>query len=243
MPTSLHASDFFDLSAFAHADLFADTTYVWEAISRIEAYIHAQFGGGLQPNGATYPLKHASSVIGDHVFIGEGTEIDPGVYIQGPAIIGRNCALRHGAYIREHVILGDGAIVGNSSELKNTVMLDGAGAPHFAYLGDSIAGNRINLGAGTKLSNLAVTSAKDAQTGQRPTIILDIDGTRHDTGLTKFGAILGDDVQLGCNCVANPGTLVGPRTLVYALTSLAKGYYPADSIVKLRQQVEIVERR
>jgi NDP-sugar pyrophosphorylase family protein len=238
----LSAEHFFDLSQFAHAALFDGTTYVWEAVDKIEQYVHQQLSGQYPPNGSSYPLKYASSVIGEQVYIGEGTHIDPGVYIEGPAIIGRNCSLRHGAYIRENVILGDGVIVGNSCELKNAVALDDASIPHFAYCGDSLLGARINLGAGTKLSNLAVTSAKDKATGRRPTIILDIDGEKIDTGLVKLGAVLGDDVQIGCNSVTNPGTLIGRRTLVYALASLPKGYYPPDSIIKVRQTVEVVQR-
>ena len=240
---NLSVDQFFDLSEFEHAALFDGLTHVWDAIPKIGAYIRGRFEADLQANGSTYSLP-PTSILRDEdlIFIGEGTTIEPGVYIEGPAIIGRNCELRHGAYLRENVILGDGAIIGNSTELKNAVLMNHASAPHFAYVGDSLLGNRINLGAGTKLSNLAVTSKKDQESGKRPTIVLSIDGDKVDTGLTKFGAVLGDDVQLGCNCVTNPGCVIAPRTLVYALTSLPKGYYPADSIIKMRQPIEIVPR-
>ena len=163
-------------------------------------------------------------------------------YIQGPTVIGKNCEIRHGAYIRGNVVLGDNAIVGHNTELKNTVMLENAHAPHFSYLGDSILGMDTNLGAGTKLSNLPVNSKKDPQTGKRTTIKLNIEGEIIDTGLAKFGAILGDSSQTGCNCVTNPGCVIGARTWVYPLMSLNKGYYPADSLIKLRQTLEIAKR-
>lgn len=238
----LHARDFFDLSQTQFADLFDETTYVWEALNRISGYVLERLERDLKPNSSQYAYPPSTVIVGD-VHIGEGTRIDPGVFIEGPTIIGKNCELRQGAYIRGNVLMDDGAILGHTSELKNTVMLRDAHAPHFSYLGDSLLGARVNLGAGTKLSNLAVTSAKDPATNKRPTIVIEAEGQRYDTGLVKMGAILGDDVQLGCNSVANPGTLVGPRTLVYALVSLAKGYYPPDRVIKLRQQWEITERR
>ena len=115
-------------------------------------------------------------------------------------------------------------------------------AREFAYVGDSILGHHVNLGAGTKLSNLGVLSARDPATGRRPTIKLTIDGRDYDTGLTKFGAILGDGAQTGCNAVLNPGCIVGPGTLVYANASLRKGFHPAHSIIKLRQNLRAMER-
>ena len=126
---------------------------------------------------------------------------------------------------------------------ENALFLPKAAAPHFNYVGDSILGHHVNLGAGTKLSNLGVLSAKDPRTGQRPTIKITVDGREYDTGLTKFGAILGDDVQTGCNAVLNPGCLIGPRSLIYANTSLRKGFYPADAPIKLRQTIETAPRR
>lgn len=235
-------SSFFDLSETEHAALFENVAHVWEAVERIKPYIQQRFATDLKDNRHTCQV-HSSVVFGDKpIFIGEGTKISPGVYIEGPAIIGKNCELRQGAYLRENVVLGDEVVVGHTSELKNTLMLNGAHAPHFSYLGDSLLGGRVNLGAGTKLSNLALTSAKDPVTGKRSTITFRWDGQRYDTGLAKMGAILGDDVQLGCNCVTNPGSIIGPRTLVYALVSVPKGYIPADSIVKLRQQIEIISK-
>jgi NDP-sugar pyrophosphorylase family protein len=240
--TMLHAADFFDLKATALAEVFEGTTYVWEALRQIESYIERRFQTDLQPNAHLQDV-HPSVAFGDApIFIGEGTVIQPSAYIEGPAIIGKNCRIGQGAYVRANTILADGAIVGHTSETKNAVLLEHAHAPHFAYVGDSILGQRVNLGAGTKLSNLAVTSKPNPDTPRR-TIVLRIDSREYDTGLTKFGAILGDDAETGCNSVTNPGTLIGARTLIYPLVSLPKGYYPPDRIIKLRQMHELVERR
>lgn len=241
MSHPLSPSAFFDLNDLPFADLFADIEFVWQAIARIKPYLQATIGGrGHDIQGEIMPGAHLGS--GD-IVIGPGTVVEPGATIAGPTIIGANCEIRTGAYVRGQSIIGDGCTVGNSSEIKNSVLLPGAHAPHFNYVGDSILGRGVNLGAGTKLSNLAVLSVKDPNTGQRPTIRLNIDGVSYDTGLAKLGAILGDGVQTGCNSVLNPGVLIGPRTLVYANVSLPKGYYRGNTIIKLRQTLEIVTRR
>jgi bifunctional N-acetylglucosamine-1-phosphate-uridyltransferase/glucosamine-1-phosphate-acetyltransferase GlmU-like protein len=121
-------------------------------------------------------------------------------------------------------------------------MIDTAQAPHFAYVGDSILGRGVNLGAGTKLSNVPVVSAKDAETGKRPSIKIVVDGVEYDTGLPKFGAIVGDGTQIGCNTVTNPGCLIGKNTLVYASVSLMKGLYPGNQIIKLKQELTVTPR-
>jgi bifunctional N-acetylglucosamine-1-phosphate-uridyltransferase/glucosamine-1-phosphate-acetyltransferase GlmU-like protein len=136
-----------------------------------------------------------------------------------------------------------GSILGHASEAKHSLFLPNAHAPHFNYVGDSILGQGVNLGAGTKLSNLTLVSAKDPVTGKRPTLELQIEDTVYDTGLAKLGAILGDNTQTGCNAVLNPGCLVGKDSLIYANLSLRKGYYPPHSLIKLRQQTNVVQRR
>ena len=231
----LSPQDLFDLSEFAHAEIFEDCQYVWEALPKIGRYIEQQFAEALKPviHGRVSP---GAFIEGD-VFIGPDTVVEPGVLIHGPTIIGAHCEIRHGAYIRGSVILGDHATVGHASELKNSILLNHGSAPHFAYVGDSILGNRTNLGAGSRLANLPVVSTKDPVTKKRPTIRLRVGDQEIDTGLTKFGAILGDEAQLGCNVVTNPGCIIGPRTLVYPLVSLKKGYYPAGHLIKLDQQV------
>ena len=236
----LSPSDFFDLSEFEHAGIFSPDDWVWKALVDLPAWLEAWFQTHTpEINGDISP---AANLHGNLIHIGEGTVVEDGVTITGPAIIGRHCEIRQGAYIRGDAIIGDGAVLGHASELKGSIMLNGAKAPHFAYVGDSILGNEVNLGAGTKLSNLAVSSEKDAD-GRRPTIHIPVRGASVDTGLTKLGAIIGDWSQTGCNTVTNPGTLIGMHTLVYANTSLAKGYYEDNRIVKLRQTLDIVSRQ
>jgi len=239
--TKLTPSSFFDLKNYPQADIFADLDYVWQAVDRIAVYLAKTIGGkGKQSEGRI--MEGAFLGEGD-IVIGPGTVVEPGAYIVGPTLIGANCKIAQSAYIRGNAIIGDGSVVGHTTEVKNSIFLPGAHAPHFNYVGDSILGRGVNLGAGTKLSNLTVVSIKDTATGKRPTIQLTIDGKSYDTGRAKLGAILGDDAQTGCNSVLNPGVLIGPRTLVYPNLSLSKGYYPADAIIKLRQTQEVVERK
>ena len=169
----LSPSAFFDLSDYAHADLFRNATFVWEAFHRIQPYLASVVGGrGRHIAGTVAPGAFLGP--GD-ILIGPDTVVEPGAYIAGPTIIGAGCEIRHGAYVRGNVIIGDGCVVGNASEVKNSIFLPGAHAPHFNYVGDCILGRRVNLGAGTKLSNLTLVSAKDPTTGKRPTLHIPID--------------------------------------------------------------------
>ncbi len=240
----LTAKDLFDLTDALHAAAFHDTDYVWDALKTLGDYIQYCFAHDFPPGIHPEAQIHPTAVVNEkQVHVGAGAKIMPHAYVEGPAIISAGASVVQGAYVRQDVILSPGAVLGHTSEAKNTLMLEDSHAPHFAYLGDSIIGSGCNLGAGTKLSNLAVSSAKDPVTGKRPTIKIQIDGQEYDTGLTKMGAIMGDESQTGCNTVANPGVIIGARTLVYAMASLRKGYYPPDSIVKILQTQEIVERR
>ena len=238
----LSPNHFFDLSAFAHRSIFKGMTSVWEVIPHIGPYIRAQLGGAYAPGLFGEVAEGAYLVHRESIYLGEGSTIEPGAYVAGPCIIGRNCVIRHGAYLRGDVILGDDCIIGHASEAKNSLFLDGAHAPHFAYVGDSVLGARTNLGAGTKLSNVALTSLKDPATGKRTSIKVEVNGQVVDTGLAKMGAILGDDVQVGCNAVLNPGCIVGPRCIVYANVSLRKGYYLPGTIIKLEQGLSHLPR-
>jgi NDP-sugar pyrophosphorylase family protein len=152
--------------------------------------------------------------------------VEPGVYIKGPTIIGENCDIRHGAYIRGNCLIGDNCIVGHTSEMKTALLLNGAKVPHFAYVGDSLLGSKSNLGAGTKISNFKITQDEVNVMGN---------GINMGSGLRKFGAIIGDNVQTGCNTVLNPGTLIGRDSLIYPLTSL-RGVIPPRTVVKLQQK-------
>lgn len=176
-------------------------------------------------------LYAGSALMDDDIYIGSGTVIEPGVLIKGPAIIGNNTELRQGAYLRGDTLVGDDCVVGHATEMKSSVMLGGSKAGHFAYIGDSIIG-RVNLGAGTKLANLKMIESN---------IVVDIAGKRYETGLRKFGAILADGVETGCNSVTSPGTLLGKDVLLYPNTT-AKGYHRPKTIIKLRQKHKIVRR-
>jgi UDP-N-acetylglucosamine diphosphorylase / glucose-1-phosphate thymidylyltransferase / UDP-N-acetylgalactosamine diphosphorylase / glucosamine-1-phosphate N-acetyltransferase / galactosamine-1-phosphate N-acetyltransferase len=235
----LRPSALFDLSEASTARFFDGCEYVWEALPRIKQHTERLTAGGSRVEGTVMPGAWLSD---RPIVIEAGAIVEPGAYIMGPAYIGAGAVIRHGAYVRENVILLAGAMLGHASEAKNSLFLPHAAAPHFAYVGDSILGQRVNLGAGTKLSNLGILSEKDKASGKRPTIRFQIEDQAYDTGLTKFGAILGDDVQTGCNSVLNPGCIVGPRTLIYANLSLRKGYHPADAIIKLRQNVRAIDK-
>ncbi len=187
-------ADFFDLQGQNHEELFAGVKHAWEVLPRIGDYLKKNL-----KNGSKAKLI-GSPVIGENVHLGEGTIVEPGVYIRGPAWIGKNCEVRHGAYIRENVIAGDGCVLGNSCEFKNCVLLSGAHVSHFSYVGDSVVGRDVNLGAGVILSNYRL----DGQA-----IKVRAAGSLMETGLRKFGAMVGDKASIGCNAVINPGSLIG----------------------------------
>lgn len=235
----LTPADYFDFDDPEVAALFDGCPLVWQILPRLAAHV-TRLAPERRLEGDVMPGAYISE---RNVVVAAGARVDPGAYVLGPAYIGPGAVVRHGAFVRENVIMLAGSILGHASEAKNSLFLPGAHAPHFAYVGDSVLGHGVNLGAGTKLSNLTVLSEKDPITGKRPTISLPWEGESIDTGLTKMGAILGDGVQTGCNSVLNPGTLVGPRSLIYANVSLRKGIYPADTIIKLRQTTQEVRRR
>lgn len=176
------------------------------------------------------PRVHLS---GDGIVIGGGTRIGPGVTLEGPLHIGNDCEIRPGAWLRAGCWIGDGCVVGANVEIKRSILLDGAHAPHLNYVGDSILGRDVNLGAGTVLSNFRHDGGE---------IAIPAGSRRIGTGRRKLGALLGDGVATGCNSVLNPGTIVGARTQLYTGVQLRSGSYPADSIIKLRQQLEIARR-
>ena len=220
------AEDLFDLNQTEHAAIFADCKFAWDALKKIEAYL-AQ-----QPR-QNPPKRFPGASIGEKVFIGERTIVEPGALIKGPAIIGKNCQIRHNAYIRDNVIIGDDCVVGNSSELKNSLLFNGAQVPHFNYIGDSILGHRAHLGAGVKISNLKMFPGN---------IEVEVDGVPFDTGLRKFGALLGDGAEAGCNAVLNPGSILGRHAVVYP-NVFWRGILPANLIAKNKAQIEVVVKR
>ncbi len=221
------AATYLDLTHTQHAILFPSDEPVWAALTRIESYLAFR----LQRDVRTQVPQGA--FISEDVFIDEGTTLDPGVVIKGPAWIGKNCHLRSGCYIRENVVIGNGCVLGNSCEFKNCVIFDQAEVPHFNYVGDSILGYKAHLGAGVVLSNVRL---------DRKEVTVDDGKQTHNTGLRKFGAIIGDHAEIGCNSVINPGSIIGPHSIVYPLTSFG-GVLPAHSILKTRQTQNVVARR
>ena len=169
--------------------------------------------------------------IGEQVYIGEGTVIEPGAYIKGPAWIGAGCEIRQGAYIRENVIVGAGSVIGNSSELKNSVLFAKCQVPHFNYVGDSVLGACVHLAAGVIVSNLKLDGT---------TIDVRLGGEVINTGLRKFGALIGDQAEVGCHTVLNPGSVLGRRALVYPNVCW-RGVLKASHIAKTTEHV--FERR
>jgi len=193
----LSPSFFFSLEKYSHKMLFENISFVWEALTNILPYLQKTSLGNIEsPVPSSTHLVHP-----ELISIGKETIIEPGAYIQGPCIIGSNCQVRHGAYIRGGVITGDGCVIGHATEVKHAIFLDRAHAAHFNYVGDSILGSDANLGAGSKLANLRL---------DREEIFFLFQGQKISTGLKKFGAIVGDGAQIGCNAVANPGTLIPP---------------------------------
>ncbi|MDP3710346.1 MAG: glucose-1-phosphate thymidylyltransferase [bacterium] len=210
---------YFDLSKFAHKNLFANCEYVFDFLKHLEGYIRANL------NSAVLGKVLSGAIVEDNVYIGRNSVVQPGAWVRGPSIIGDNCEIRHGAYVGSNTLTGNGVIIGHASEVSNSVFLDNARAPHFAFVGHSILGNRVNLGAGTKLSNLKITAKE-----------IELDNIK--TGLLKLGAIIGDDSSLGCNTVTQPATFLGKKVFSYPET-LLRGFIPSSTIIKLRQQQEI----
>jgi len=207
-------SNYFDLAKFEHAALFDDNEPVWNVLKKLGDYLLSGSLGNIL--GTVEQGAHLVKL--DEIYIGKGSVVEPGAYILGPCIIGENCQIRQGAYIRGNVILGNNCIIGHATEVKNSLFLDGAQAGHFAYVGDSILGNNVNLGAGTKCANLRF---------DRQNILVQ----QVETGLKKFGAIVGDGAQTGCNSVTNPGTMMGKESCL-APCAAAKGVIPKNYVVK-----------
>ncbi len=220
-------ADLFDLSQTEHAAIFAGCENAWEALKKIKEYVAAN----LKP--ALHNKCIGRAYIGDQVFIGEGTVVEDGAMIKGPAIIGRNCEIRHNAYIRDNVIIGDGCVIGNSSELKSALLFNNCQVPHFNYVGDSILGYKVHIGAGVVLSNLKSLPGN---------VVVDAKPVPIDTGLRKFGALLGDFAEIGCNSVLNPGTIIGRNAVVYPCTNW-RGILPANTIAKNKPTIEVAVKR
>jgi len=219
-------AELFDLAQTEHAALFDGCEFAWEALKKIEPYL-------AKVTRQNPPPRFPGASIGDRVVIGVGTVVEPGAMIKGPAIIGKNCQIRHNAYLRENVIIGDDCVVGNASELKNALLFNGAQVPHYNYVGDAILGHKAHLGAGAKISNVKLFPGN---------IEVEVDGVPRDTGLRKFGALMGDGAEAGCNAVLNPGSILGRGAVVYP-NVFWRGILPANTIAKNKAEVEVVVKR
>ena len=224
--------DFFEIGPEAAYGAFSGCSLPWEPLHHLKTFIE----DFLKKNGTRIPSNIPKDVIlqGD-VYIEDDVLIESGTFIAGPTLIFKGAEVRFGGYIRGQVVVAEKAVVGHDSEIKHSLLLPGAKAAHFAYVGDSILGRNVNLGAGTKLANLKVDMGKAS-------VKIRVGDTVHDTGLRKIGAVFGDNSSVGCNTVTNPGTLIGRETLGYAVSSLS-GYYPPHSIIKNKPNVVVVPRR
>lgn len=217
MDSNFSASQFLNLDHCEHASLFRNNDPVWAAIPRIADYLQDALKSikGERLNGEI----HKRAIIGSDVYIGSDTIVEANAVIKGPAWIGSNCTVRSGAYIRENVVAGDHVVLGNSSEFKNCLLFDHCAAPHFNYVGDSILGYKAHLGAGVILSNVRLDCAE--------VNVRLANGEKLNTHLKKFGSIIGDHCEIGCNSVLSPGSLLGAQCVIYPCThwvgSLAAG--------------------
>ena len=208
----------YDLNETIAVKLFEGVTYPWEVLAKISDFI-VELGNTLDPE------KFEKR--GEHVWVAKSARVAPTAFLNGPVIIDEDAEVRHCAFVRGNAIVGKGSVVGNSTELKNVVIFNSVQVPHYNYVGDSILGYKSHMGAGSITSN--VKSDK--------TLVVVKDGKEEiATGLKKFGAMLGDHVEVGCNSVLNPGTVIGRNTNVYPL-SMVRGVVPADSIYKNRNEV------
>lgn len=199
-------------------ELFEGLTYPWEALPKIKDFIIAL--------GEKLPEEKYERKEGN-IWIARSAKVFPSAYIGGPAIIDEEAEIRHCAFIRGSAIVGKGAVVGNSTELKNVVLFNKVQVPHYNYVGDSILGYKAHMGAGSITSNVK---------SDKTLVVVKAGGESCETGLKKFGAMLGDHVEVGCNSVLNPGTVIGKNTNIYP-TSMVRGVIPADSIYKRQGEI------
>lgn len=211
----------YNLEETMAAEIFKDSTYPWEVLPKIENFI-IELGKTLDEK------KYRK--IGEDIWIAKSATVAPTAYIKGPAIIGENAEIRHCAFIRGKAIIGEESVVGNSTEVKNSILFNKALAPHYNYVGDTILGYKAHMGAGSITSNVK---------SDKKLVVVKTETEKIETGLKKFGAMIGDGVEVGCGTVLNPGTVIGKNSNIYPLSSVRKTV-PANSIYK--NQNEIVEK-
>ena len=214
----LKTKDLFDLSHTLAAPLLEDTEYPWEALDGIRDFILAL--------GPTLPQDEYDE-IAPQVWVAKDAEVYPSAALGAPCINGHKTDVRHCAFIRGSALIGDGAVVGNSVEIKNAILFDGVQVPHFNYVGDSIMGYKSHMGAGAVTSNVK---------SDKSLVVVKDGNEKIPTGLKKFGAMVGDLAEVGCNSVLNPGAVLGKRVSVYP-ASCVRGVVPADHIYKNKQEI------
>lgn len=202
-------------------DIFNGAVYPWEVLPKISSFI-IELGNTLS--------SEEYDKVGENVWIAKTARVAPTAFINGPAIIGKDAEVRHCAFIRGNAIVGEGAVVGNSTELKNVILFNKVQVPHYNYVGDSILGYKAHMGAGSITSNV--------KSDKKLVVVKSPEGNI-ETGMKKFGAMLGDEVEVGCGSVLNPGTVVGRNTNIYPLSSV-RGVVPSGSIYK--KQGEVAEK-
>ncbi|MFQ8663336.1 MAG: UDP-N-acetylglucosamine pyrophosphorylase [Lachnospiraceae bacterium] len=218
----LTVNELYDLNETIAKDIFDDVTYPWEVLPKIGDFI-VELGKTLS--------KEEYDQVEENVWIAKSANVFPSAYIHGPAINGKDAEVRHCAFIRGNAIGGEGAVVGNSTELKNVILFNKVQVPHYNYVGDSVLGYKAHMGAGSITSNVK---------SDKKLVVVKTPEGGIETGRKKFGAMLGDEVEVGCGTVLNPGSVVGRHTNIYPLSSV-RGYVPAGSIYK--RQGEVVEKR
>ncbi|MBP3309545.1 MAG: UDP-N-acetylglucosamine pyrophosphorylase [Ruminococcus sp.] len=210
---SVKISELYDLTHTAASDYLSQFTYPWEALKGISDFI-IMLGGTLSPDEYDNPSEN--------VWIHKTAKVFPSAYIGSPCIIGANTEVRHCAFIRGSALVGENCVVGNSVELKNVILFDNVQTPHYNYVGDSILGYKSHMGAGSITSNVK---------SDKTNVVIKSEGRQLETGIKKIGAMLGDFVEVGCNSVLNPGTIVGRNSNIYP-TSCVRGVVPSESIYK-----------
>ena len=211
-------ADLFDLEQTIAAQLFAGKTYPWEVLPEISAFI-VKLGESLPED--VYEKR------GENIWIAKSAKVAPTASLNGPLIIDEDAEIRHCAFVRGSAIVGKGAVVGNSTELKNVVLFNKVQVPHYNYVGDSVLGYKSHMGAGSITSNVK---------SDKTLVVVKAEDEQVETSLKKMGAMLGDNVEVGCNSVLNPGTVIGKNTNIYP-TSMVRGFVPANSIYKTKTEI------
>lgn len=214
----LTVQELYNLNETIAKELFEGVTYPWEVLPRISSFI-LKLGESLSEE--EYEKRE------ENIWIAKSAKVAPSAFINGPAIIGQDAEVRHCAFIRGNAIIGEGAVVGNSTELKNVILFNKVQVPHYNYVGDSILGYKSHMGAGSITSNVK---------SDKKLVVVKTPNGNIETGMKKFGAMIGDEVEVGCGSILNPGTVVGSCTNIYPLSSV-RGFVPAGSIYKKQGEV------